>query len=356
MRDVLIYTYNYDLDPLGLTPNALLHMTSDFDKFRDADATKIAIVEYDYCDTSQVRSTIDRLESLAFADLVIFKSIEGNTNVDAIVQHTDRSNFVFFLGYVPERKPTKAKIVYDSYWLKATANFYLSDYNTFNVNFDMCRTKDIPFEVLYGVDKPHRRFVRDCINSNPAFLESKFLETNSVHNDSYGNPSDIFWQDGVVRNDELDVVTYLGVDMMASQVIPSKVYNKTAYSVVCETDYRNQFMFPTEKIAKPMIAGRLFIAISGWKYLQGLHELGFKTFGSIIDESYDQIEDDHTRWKAAIDEAVKLSKLEQAEVLQRCAHIFAHNQEQLIKLQYPYFVLERYVEEYVASLPSCVLA
>jgi hypothetical protein len=79
--------------------------------------------------------------------------------------------------------------------------------------------------------------------------------------------------------------------MSLSQVIPLSIYNQTAYSVVAETNYDNNYIFNTEKIVKPILARRLFLVVSGQHYLRNLRSLGFKTFDGIIDETYDTIAD-----------------------------------------------------------------
>jgi len=346
----LVYLHNYEIVLSGLTPlGRNIPITTDFNEFQTSNATlKIAIVEFDYINGGYVsRPTIDLLADLAFADLVIFRSIEGNPVIEAIIKNSDRANCIFFLAYVSAVELKHATVVHDMYWLKSTASFYIDGSATFNIGVDSYTQKDIAFEVMYGVEKPHRRFVKDYINANPNFLESKFLNRSSVYNDSYGDTDDIFWEDNIIRDDEADMIIHKGNHMLASQVIPTKVYNKTAYSIICETDFRFQYVFPTEKVAKPMIAGRLFIVIGGQNYLQGLRELGFKTFNGVIDESYDSIEDDQLRWEAAMDEAMKLTQRPQAEIFEQCSTIFRHNQEQLIKMQYPYFTLERYLEEFI---------
>ncbi len=66
-----------------------------------------------------------------------------------------------------------------------------------------------------------------------------------------------------------------------------------------------------------MIACRLFIVISSYRFLEGLQSLGFKTFEGIIDESYDQEIDDHTRWRKAIEQAVWLCNQPQEEIFKK---------------------------------------
>jgi len=346
----LVYLHDYTIASAGLTPlGRNIPTTTDFNEFQTSDATlKIAIVEFDYCNGGYVaKPTINLLADLAFADLVMFRSIEGNPVIETIIKNSDRANCIFFLAYVPAVELEHATVVHDMYWLKSTASFYIDGSPTFNIGVHPYTQKDMSFDVMYGIEKPHRRFVKDYINSNSQFLESRFLDRSSVYNDSYGNADDIFWEDGIIRDEVADMIIHNGSHMLASQVMPTKVYNKTAYSIICETDFSNNYTFPTEKVSKPMIAGRLFIVIGSQNYLKGLRKLGFKTFDGIIDESYDSIEDHPTRWQAAMDEAMKLTQRPQAEIFKKCSTIFKHNQEQLIKMQYPYFTLERYLEEYI---------
>jgi hypothetical protein len=71
------------------------------------------------------------------------------------------------------------------------------------------------------------------------------------------------------------------------QDIYEKPYNDTKYSLVSETNDVANEVFMTEKIWKAIIAKHVFVVHGNYLYLQKLRELGFKTFGSYIDESYD---------------------------------------------------------------------
>jgi hypothetical protein len=60
--------------------------------------------------------------------------------------------------------------------------------------------------------------------------------------------------------------------------------------VVPETQHKDLF-FVTEKTIKPIATKTPFLILSTPGYLQYLRGLGFKTFGTLIDESYDSEED-----------------------------------------------------------------
>jgi len=72
------------------------------------------------------------------------------------------------------------------------------------------------------------------------------------------------------------------------------LYNSAFYELVPETlhDYAS---FTTEKIWKPIVAKIPFICLSDYKFYDTLHSLGFKTFDSIIDESFASEPDLKTR-------------------------------------------------------------
>jgi len=71
------------------------------------------------------------------------------------------------------------------------------------------------------------------------------------------------------------------------QDIFSKPYNDTNCSLVSETNDNDYEVFMTEKIWKPIIAQQVFVVHGNHLYLQKLREIGFKTFSSYFDESYD---------------------------------------------------------------------
>jgi hypothetical protein len=67
--------------------------------------------------------------------------------------------------------------------------------------------------------------------------------------------------------------------------------------------------------------------------LQELRNLGFKTFGHAIDESYDDEEDSHIRFKKVCDEILKLSKMsidEINELFLSCKDICIYNRNHLL--------------------------
>lgn len=72
-------------------------------------------------------------------------------------------------------------------------------------------------------------------------------------------------------------------------------YLDSYFNIVTETCFAEGQIFFTEKILKPLMCLQPFIVLSSPNYLKKLKELGFKTFDSLWDESYDSIIDNEDR-------------------------------------------------------------
>lgn len=110
----------------------------------------------------------------------------------------------------------------------------------------------------------------------------------------------------------------------SSCFVPYAIYNRTWYSLICET-YRPEYAMVTEKIGKALLGKRIFILVSSQHGLKNLKKIGFKTFSPVIDESYDDIADDEKRWQAAWNSIESLLDLDPANVYEVCQEILEHN-------------------------------
>lgn len=79
---------------------------------------------------------------------------------------------------------------------------------------------------------------------------------------------------------------------------PVHHYNQSNIEIVAETlghhNHDESFLI-TEKIVKPIAMKHPFIVLSSFNFLMNLKDLGFKTFGDHLDESYDQETDVNKR-------------------------------------------------------------
>jgi len=74
-------------------------------------------------------------------------------------------------------------------------------------------------------------------------------------------------------------------------IVNPAAYVDTSFSLVTETIFDYPHTFRTEKIWKPMIMCHPFVVAANPGYYRDLHNAGFETFGHLIDESFDQIDD-----------------------------------------------------------------
>ena len=87
-------------------------------------------------------------------------------------------------------------------------------------------------------------------------------------------------------------------------------------------------IFLTEKTYKPIFYKQPFILVSEPYSLKYLHSMGYKTFGSFIDESYDEITNPYQRMKHITSEVLKINSmsLEQLENIRvQIQDIVEHN-------------------------------
>lgn len=112
--------------------------------------------------------------------------------------------------------------------------------------------------------------------------------------------------------------------------IPYDLYNNSWYSIVAETRF-NYPGFYTEKTARPIVAKRLFVHFGSHNHLAGLKKLGYKTFNSVIDESYDTIENNQERWEAAWKQVEYLITQDPVEIYKTIQPILDHNKNLIMK-------------------------
>ena len=188
-------------------------------------------------------------------------------------------------GYLPTEIPS---LYYENYLPK------ILDYDENLMAIEEYKQRwstDRPYNFLFlnGRGRKHRQYLLANLDLSQAIwtnLDSaagpiKLLD-KKYEFDFYQEQKDLP-QDGFVKyklfKDEWGEI-YLKVDP----------YLDTYFSVVTETVFTYPYTFRTEKIWKPMAIGHPWIAVSNAGYYRDMHTLGFKTFGHLIDESFDTID------------------------------------------------------------------
>ena len=114
---------------------------------------------------------------------------------------------------------------------------------------------------------------------------------------------------------ELDVVESQHHHIKVNMPNMETYFQQSYFSIITEGDFTrgNERQMFTEKVLKCFLYGHPFVVIGLPGTLELLHEQGFITFGSIIDESYDKELDDQKRLAMCLEQVKKLNKLNMNE-------------------------------------------
>lgn len=248
-------------------------------------------------------------------------------------------------GAVNDREDINSHIIHWADFFKLVARMYRELPHKLDLLHKHTEPRPRYFDALLGSPKPHRDFVYHSVKQQG--LEDKFIMTyGGQWNDNKFYAQDYFvWEPGCVPQQKIigtaDYVLYENYLTPLSHVIPTAVFNDTAYSIIAETDHDNTLSFFSEKTAKALVARRLFVAFSGYKFLHNLRSLGFETFGSVIDESYDNIIDDQQRYQAAFEQVKWLCNQPQQEILQKIQPIVEHNFNLIMRTDWTDYAIQR---------------
>ena len=304
----------------------------NIDTFLTTTGKRIALFQIPYPWDKRIEHEIDLLYDHVDDILILCEEVHGVTV--EFMHRYDREKITYFIcGKLHHRLNFSFANQFLN-WIITSVTVYrdISPSRLFDLRpWD---TKPYMFDVLLGRKKPHRDHAYDFILKNN--LDSQCIMTylNSMNftGSQKTNQNWIWETEGI---DDLEAaknitwsverVKYHGKNVSVSQIMPIEVYNQTAYSLVCETEYENHYTFITEKTVKPILAQRLFITLGNRYTLKFLQEIGFKTFHGIIDESYDEIEAVTGRHEAALEQMRWLCQQDQQDILKRIRPIVQHN-------------------------------
>ena len=77
--------------------------------------------------------------------------------------------------------------------------------------------------------------------------------------------------------------------------IRAEPYIDTYFSLVTETVFDYPYSLRSEKIYKPIAMGHPFVAVANYRFYRDLRNAGFQTYHSLIDESFDTIDNNQDR-------------------------------------------------------------
>jgi len=276
----------------------------------------------------------DRIKQLAAASDLVFV-ITDELNPEGLICQSDLRSIDHVWWIIPGTAfGMEHRIIVWLYHIWRIKQLYTDVIGEHLTRLDPYVAKPFYFDALLGTQKPHRLQVYQSIQQSglgDRIIHSlgpnpgQELEHSMWHDPAFHvDPS---WQSLPGSNYRTlnQQMLVSGCYVQMPNALPIQVYNQSAYSIVCETWYSNSAIMVTEKLAKAVIGRRLFVVFTGAGYLRFLRSEGFKTFGDVIDESYDDIEDDRQRWHAAFEQVRELCAMDQAQVLARIRPTVDHN-------------------------------
>ena len=135
------------------------------------------------------------------------------------------------------------------------------------------------------------------------------------------------------RDNEIQSSQFVKFDMFNQEwgeiYLQAEPYIDTYFSVVTETVFEQPWSFRTEKIAKVLAQGHPWICAASRGWYRDFRNLGFRSFDHIIDESFDQIDDNQTRMERIVRLVRDLCQQDLPAFLAECESVCKYNQQHL---------------------------
>jgi len=204
------------------------------------------------------------------------------------------------------------------------------------------------FVMLNGRLRPHRKALIDALRVNNLLEHALWTNLNSTVEMGFTSklqteqtepirllPPEYEIPRAVDRLNTVSDTGFVKHDLFGNTwgdaIVNPRVYTDSWFSVVTETIYDYPYTFRTEKIWKPILMAHPFVVAANRGYLRDLRSAGFQTFGHIIDESYDDIDDPQTRITRIVDCIRGISIMGAANFWAASRDVCKHNQALLVE-------------------------
>jgi hypothetical protein len=168
-----------------------------------------------------------------------------------------------------------------------------------NVRYYVPQTAIDPCSKIFGLfvgryTADRNLMVRDMLDKREHFLFSV------MHNDQtdLNNPSTITYDQDIWNIGSIDNMSVSDQGKDKSKNTNQSLlnyYNQFQIEIVAETMTRGTTFFPTEKTVRPIMGSKPMLIFGPINYMNNLRRLGFKTFGDLWSEEYDNYEG-RARW------------------------------------------------------------
>jgi len=283
------------------------------------------------------------------------RDIDERMNIFAEQYNLNKDTLYFITGNFLASNFEANKFTYVPY-------SYFLDFPWFvKKNLPVSINKVIPFKLKNKVlcynrrPRTHRKILVYYLQKNPDLLKNIDLTFGGVSN-AHMNINHINPLRECIKDESLcqEIFDYfeinsdleLRIDESDLEINLADSFNlvqhqETFISLVSETEIREDILFLSEKIYKPIYAQQPFIIYGNPYSLKHLKELGFKTFNKWINESYDNEENFEKRLAMILEEL----KIIASKSLEELTDIRNEMREALIH-NYKHFLITDNTEEF----------
>jgi len=270
-------------------------------------------------------------------DLVLFTDIEWHSHAELVswIQTIGVENWLLHTAGVWLDESQHDRIVYRPAW-----SFNFLRWNPAREDFPLDR--QYRFDCLLGARREHRDFVMLGLQHHD-LLDHSITTYRDIFTGHWieSTPERIqqCWPGQTLQypyvSNNLDPAWEVKpkMDNSVSGLVPWEIYNRTWFSVICETLASGRVFLSAEKMGKCLQARRLFVTFAIQGFLQRYRDWGFETFGNVLDESYDLENDDTLRWSKAFDQVLYLCQQNMPALLQKLKPQLDHNHHRLYQLK-----------------------
>ena len=332
-KNLKVYSPGYQATDWGFDYSQIVDLPTAL-----AQPTSIAVmpVHYDRPSDFAYREEFKEAD-LAQFDLVLFHDIQFRTQAElmAWISTTAARNWLLCVGGLHAQETLDPRTVYRPTW-----SFTFLQWNPPREDFPLERP--FLFDCLSGARREHRDYVMLALQQSGLVHQSI-----ATYRDIFlgGNPGQPSWRVSKEFPEHNLQWPYVSpnldhawevqekLDNSISGMVPWEIYNRCYYTILLETLGNGNCYLMAEKIGKCLMARRLFVHFGAAHWLKKLRSFGFQTFGSILDESYDTVQDDIVRWQAAFEQVKWLSSQNPKEILQKVKPILDHNHARLYQFR-----------------------
>jgi hypothetical protein len=215
-----------------------------------------------------------------------------------------------------------------------------------------------PYKFLFfnGRMRPHRKYLLEnfrlnglldqslwtCLDSKG--VASRYIKLMHEGRDLMHTAQDIKYLDPHYEVDrystQIDTVKNnsfvkyeLFQDTWGEIYIKAEPYIDTYFSLVTETIFDYPHSFRTEKIWKPIVMSHPWICASNTGFYRDIKNQGYRTFGHLVDESFDQIDNSQDRIERIAQVVEDLCRQDLAQFLATAEETCKHNQQHYAEMR-----------------------